>query len=106
MTTRRYPGIEQRGDGWQAAYRGPDGKERTRTFPKQAEALAWQRGQQAAMTKGEWVDPRAGKVTFGESAEQWRSGSPAVDGGAGGGAHAQPRTARIRRSAAGIGPAQ
>jgi hypothetical protein len=44
MTTRRYPGIEQRGDGWQAAYRGPDGKERTRTFPKQAEALAWQRG--------------------------------------------------------------
>jgi integrase len=24
------------------------------------------------MTKGEWVDPRAGKVTFGESAEQWR----------------------------------
>jgi hypothetical protein len=54
------PSINKRGRGYQATYRGPDGRERTRTFDLKKEADAWISTQTAAITEGRWVDPAAG----------------------------------------------
>ena len=73
---RGTPGVRQRGTGrqapWQATVRGPDGRERTKTFRTMVEAQRWRTAELVAMNAGEWVDPRAGKVAFGDFAEDWR----------------------------------
>lgn len=56
-----------------ARYRGPDGREISRSFTTQAEAVAWRSRQLAAMSEGSWVDPRAGRVRLGDWAEGWLS---------------------------------
>jgi integrase len=65
--------IKRRGDSWQATYRGPDGRERTKTFRLRVEAQGWVTDQLSELHRGTWVDPRAGKVTFRAYAEQWRA---------------------------------
>jgi integrase len=56
---------------WQARFRGPDGRERTRRFDRKGEAEAWLAAQQRAKSTGEWADPRAGRVKFADWTEQW-----------------------------------
>jgi integrase len=63
--------VKRRGAGWQATYRGPDRRERTKTFPRKVDAEAWLANQQAAISSGGWVDPSAGKVTLDVFAAQW-----------------------------------
>lgn len=63
--------INKRGDKWRARYRGPDGKERSKTFGTKREAQAWITAQQSRQMRGEWVDPARGKVAFGEFATAW-----------------------------------
>ncbi len=63
--------VKRRGAGWQATYRGPDGRERTKTFARKVDAENWQAGERARMARGEWIDPRATRVTFGAYAEGW-----------------------------------
>ena len=53
-----------RGVRWQANYRGPDGRERTKTFTKKVLAEQWVRAQETARDRGEWLDPTAGQVTL------------------------------------------
>jgi integrase len=56
---------------YDAAYRGPDGRKRTRTFLKVAPAVAWLRSQLAAADHGDWFDPIRGKATLATFYKEW-----------------------------------
>lgn len=62
----------RRGQGkWLGRYRGPDGKERTKTFPTKGEAQAWAQTQELRMRSHDWTDPARAKVTLDVFAPQW-----------------------------------
>ena len=71
---------QRRGDGtvgppaWRARYRGPDGKERSKTFSRKTEASRWVAVQKARMADGNWMDPRAGQVKLGIYCDQFVAG--------------------------------
>lgn len=54
---------------WLARYVGPDRKRISQSFKLKVEAERWLLSQQTNLLRGEWVDPRAGQVTFAEWAE-------------------------------------
>lgn len=56
---------------WQARYRDPAGRERTKTFRRKLDAQRWLDEKTADMLTGRYVDPRAGTITVREYAEQW-----------------------------------
>jgi integrase len=66
--------VKKRGQSWQATYRDPNGKERTRTFRLKADAEGWASEQVAAIGKGRWIDPTAGKVTLKAYSKKWLAG--------------------------------
>jgi len=68
--------ITKRGTRWQATYRGPDHRERTRTFDKKVDAERWVNTNAADIARGAWVDPAAGRQSFGAFAASWLSGRP------------------------------
>jgi integrase len=63
--------VKRRGDTWQATYRAPDHRERTRTFRIKVEAENWVADERSKMARGEWIDPRSGRVTVKAFAEPW-----------------------------------
>jgi len=64
--------IERRAKNrWKARYRAPDGRERSKTFPRKIEAERWLVEQEAAKATGQWVDPRAGRVFYQEWHARW-----------------------------------
>ena len=64
--------IEKRGQGrWRARYRGPDGRERSQTFERRVDAERFLTGVEHSKLVGAYVDPEAGRVTFGGYAEEW-----------------------------------
>ena len=63
--------IERRGDSWRARYRGPDGRERNKTFRRKSDAERWLTQQRSLMAHGDWTDPVHGRITFAEYAEAW-----------------------------------
>jgi len=65
--------VAKRNGKYQAAYRGPDGRERTKTFDRKVDATAWLTSVEHSKLSGAYVDPSAGKVTFRDYAEQWRA---------------------------------
>jgi integrase len=60
-----------KGKRWQARYRDPDGHERTKDFARKADAERFLATITADVLRGAFVDPNAGKVTFGDFAERW-----------------------------------
>ncbi|MGF1667350.1 MAG: tyrosine-type recombinase/integrase [Acidimicrobiia bacterium] len=56
---------------WKARYRGPDGREHTRSFRLKVEAERWLRDELGKADRGQWVDPAAGAVAFGDWSEEW-----------------------------------
>lgn len=71
---RRFGRVRQLPSGrFQARYLGPDGIERPapNTFGTKKEADRWLVLKEAEITRGEWVDPDAGKVAFEVFAKQW-----------------------------------
>jgi integrase len=58
---------------YEAAYRDPAGKERQRTFRRKTDAERFLTTVEADKLRGEWVDPRLGKVRLGEWADRWRA---------------------------------
>ena len=67
--------ITKRPDGkWRARYRDPSGKEHAAHRATKAAAQRWLDEQTAAIVTGQYVDPRSGRVTFRQYAEQWRNG--------------------------------
>lgn len=63
--TKRGPGR------WLGRYRGPDGKERTKTFATKGEALAWGQAQESRIRSLDWTDPARSRITVGEWTDEW-----------------------------------
>ncbi|MGW2329250.1 tyrosine-type recombinase/integrase [Streptomyces sp. NPDC001700] len=71
---RRFGRVRKLHSGrYQARYLGPDGVDRPApvTFATAGEADDWLAEQQTEVRKGDWQDPDAGAVNFGEYAVQW-----------------------------------
>ncbi|MFB6860471.1 tyrosine-type recombinase/integrase [Streptomyces virginiae] len=58
---------------YRARYIGPDGTEKSKSFRDREKRLAeqWLAQVEADMTRGQYVDPRAGRITFQQFAEKW-----------------------------------
>ncbi|WP_328633426.1 tyrosine-type recombinase/integrase [Streptomyces sp. NBC_00356] len=58
---------------YRARYIGPDGTEKSKSFPDKQKRLAeaWLTNIEADMTRGQYIDPRAARTTFREYAERW-----------------------------------
>jgi len=64
--------IEKRGVGrWRARYRGPDGREHSKTFRRRADAERFLATVEADKLRGHWVDPTFSKVSFRDYAAEW-----------------------------------
>ncbi len=64
--------VQRRGPGkWRARYRGPDHRERSRTFTRKSDAERFLAGIETSVARGEWLDPSRSTVRVGEWAEQW-----------------------------------
>lgn len=69
--------IQKRPNGkWRARYRDDAGKEHARHFEKKVDAQRWLAEVSASVLTGQYVDPRAGRITFRAYAEQWRQAKP------------------------------
>ncbi|MGW1767976.1 tyrosine-type recombinase/integrase [Streptomyces sp. NPDC002073] len=58
---------------YRARYIGPDGTEKSKSFPDKQKRLAdqWLTHIEADMSRGQYIDPAAGRTTFREYAEKW-----------------------------------
>jgi integrase len=64
--------IKQRPDGrWRARYRDESGKEHARHFGRKVDAQCWLDQVTTAVVTGQYVDPRAGNVTFSRFYKSW-----------------------------------
>lgn len=64
--------IKQRADGvWRARYRDDAGREHARHFTLKRDAQRWLDEVAAAVVTGQYVDPKAGRVTWGEWTTRW-----------------------------------
>lgn len=71
---RRFGAVRRLPSGrFQARYPGPDGLMRTAsyTFERKKDAEQWLTRTEAEILAGDWTDPTAGKVQFGEYAQAW-----------------------------------
>ncbi|TSB19412.1 tyrosine-type recombinase/integrase [Streptomyces benahoarensis] len=70
------------GKRYRARYIGPDGTEKSQSFPdrQKRQAEQWLAQIEADMLRGQFVDPRAGRITVKQYAERWLS-SLSVDPG-------------------------
>jgi integrase len=59
------------GTGWEARYRDPLGRERSRTFRTKRDAEQFLGRQSADIQRGEYLDPRQSRTTFGQWAKEW-----------------------------------
>src|SRR5512132_1357599 len=67
--------IKKRPDGrWRARYRDPDGRERAKHFARRVDAERFLTTVEHSKLTGAYVDPRAGRITFGEYAATWQAG--------------------------------
>lgn len=65
--------IEKRGESrWRARYRDPDGRERSRTFSRKADAQRWLDTVCGELVRSTYIDPRAGRRLFRDYAEAWQ----------------------------------
>ena len=65
---------------YRARYRDETGKEHARHFAKKANAQRWLDEVTAAVVRGDYVDPAAGKVTFGQWFRRWSEVQTWTDG--------------------------
>jgi integrase len=64
--------VKRRPDGkYRARYRDHAGKEHAKHFDRKLDAERWVTGQEAALDRGEHIDPRAGRVRFADYAAAW-----------------------------------
>lgn len=68
---------------YRVRYRGPDGKERSASFRKRPQAVAYMSGVETDIRRGDWTDPRLGRTQFGPWAERWLASA----------VHLKPKTA-------------
>jgi Phage integrase, N-terminal SAM-like domain len=78
---RRFGAVRQLGSGqWQARYRGPDGIMRPadQTFSSKTGAERWLTTKEAEILNGDWLDPDAGRIHFGDYATAWIDERPGL----------------------------
>jgi integrase len=78
---RRFGRVRRLRSGrWQARYRAPDGIDRPapRTFEFKTDAERWLALMEAEIVRGDWIDPNAGRVSFGNYAETWVEERPGL----------------------------
>ena len=78
---RRFGRVRRLPSGrWQARYKGPEGIDRPapRTFAFKTDAERWLALMEAEIVRGDWIDPDAGRVTFGKYAETWIEERPGL----------------------------
>lgn len=72
--------TERYGTGmrYRARYVGPDGTEKSKSFPDRQKRLAeqWLSQTEADMARGQYIDPRAARITFQQYAEKWVTHAP------------------------------
>jgi len=56
---------------YQARYRTPGGRTRSKTFDRRKDADKWLRRELALIDRGDWIDPDAGTMTVAEWADRW-----------------------------------
>lgn len=56
---------------YEVVYRGPDRKQRTKTFKRKTDAQRYANTIEADLARHDWVDPQRGRAPFGEWAERW-----------------------------------
>ena len=61
----------ERGGRWEVRYRDPDGKQRHKLFDRRVDAEQFIAATTVDMARGTYIDPKAGRVTFGEYAAEW-----------------------------------
>ncbi len=61
-----------------ARYRGPDHRERTRTFTRKVDAERFANDQESRKARSEWTDPAAGRESLAAFYERWRVDALAV----------------------------
>ncbi len=59
---------------WKVRYRDPDRVEKARTFAKKTDAEKFAATIETDILRGDYVDPRAGKVALNEWSEKWAAG--------------------------------
>jgi integrase len=64
------PGEKPKGK-WQATVRHPSGKRYSKSDHLKDVVKVWAQDQEAAMRRGDWIDPNAGKVTLAQWHEKW-----------------------------------
>ncbi len=60
---------------WEARYRDPYGVQRTRTFDRKTEATAFLAAAETDIRRGEWRDPRLGRIRFSDWADEYLVGA-------------------------------
>lgn len=73
--TRFAPSRNYPKGGYEAAYRQPGGKERTKRFTRLIDATRWLDAQRGNKVQGTHIDPNAGRQLFLAYADQWASAS-------------------------------
>jgi hypothetical protein len=65
---------------WQARYKGPDGIDRPapHTFDSKSSAERWLTLTEAEIIHGDWIEPDAGRVGFGDYAATWIEERPGL----------------------------
>ena len=66
--------IRKRGAGYEARYRDPNGRSRSRSFGTKAEARTFLVTVEGEKHRGTWTDPRFGKMPFCKWADECMSG--------------------------------
>ena len=66
----RNPGVAKRGEKWKARAFF-DGREYSKTFSTQEEAIRWKNEQKRALERGEWIDPSLSSISFSEWTKMW-----------------------------------
>ncbi|MEV5131670.1 site-specific integrase [Streptomyces sp. NPDC053705] len=67
--------IAKRPNGkWRARYRDPAGREHARHFARKVDAQRWLDEETASLVTGQYLDPKARKVTVDEWCDQWSAG--------------------------------
>jgi integrase len=66
---------KDRANKWEASWRDPNGKERTRLFEKKADAVRCEATEKAKIARGEWLDPRSGRTTYKEWCKTYFAGA-------------------------------
>src|SRR5204863_6369538 len=64
--------IKKRADGtYRARYRDDAGKEHAKHCARLTDAQKWLDEKTASLVRGDYIDPKAGRVTFKEYADDW-----------------------------------